>query len=292
MQVQVTLASSIQQSFTFAGLQPSTVEQISQPSYASPNEITSSSGLDREENFRSISETPSLGIVDRISRSPVNFQSLFSKAEDLLIPGSQSLQRSLSSVPDAEFYSSIDESSETYDLSLDLFKKILKKTLTEVATSADVFMLLSSLETLKNHPHLNPDQLDIIQDYVENFDSLVTYHPFYEQQINTSSKIKSSIEDNRNGIAELKTLYGEFTSKESALNAEKKALKERFREIEEEEGYIQANMDALYSNLVTKTENLETNTNALPVAVRQQRVAEDKVSKANQSWDKLRSLFP
>ncbi|CAK7340829.1 unnamed protein product [Dovyalis caffra] len=66
----------------------------------------------------------------------------------------------------------------------------------EVASLADRLFLLSALKNLKNSPLLNPQQLEIVRVNVENADSLVTYHPFYEQQIDLTRALKFSMEDN------------------------------------------------------------------------------------------------
>ncbi|KAJ6757250.1 hypothetical protein OIU74_026487 [Salix koriyanagi] len=120
-------------------------------------------------------------------------------------------------------------SFEIYRCSIDLLKELLIKSPAEVAISADRLLLLSSLKNLKNCPFLNYQQHKIIQFYVENFDTLVTSHPFEEQKIDWTSSIESSIEDHKRGLAELDISDADISSKISRLEAEKDALNKRLQ---------------------------------------------------------------
>ncbi|CAK7340801.1 unnamed protein product [Dovyalis caffra] len=237
--------------------------------------------------------TSTLAFPTKISsHSPPNFESLFASMEQLLktSPASSSQSASYSNTQ-AESHKSSGMSLETYDYSMAVIKKILTKPLEEVARSYDSLSLLSALKNLKNCPLLNSQQSEIIQIYVENFDSLVTYHPFYEQQIDRTSALKLSIKDGKEGITELKTLYEDLSSKTVNLISVKEALKKKLREIEEEEDHIQEKMEVLYAQLVNGKEKLETGIYALPESERQQREAQDRANDANDHWAKIRGLL-
>ena len=159
--------------------------------------------------------------------------------DDLLKPHQElPYKPSSSSVTHTRFHRSNGASLGDYGYSMDLIKKILKKSLTEVARSADAHKLLINLKKLKTSPNLNSQQVGIIQDYIENFDSLVAYHPFYEQQIDMRSALNYSIKEKQRSIASMMTLYQDCTVKTSTLNETKEALKKRLHEIEEEESRL------------------------------------------------------
>ena len=65
----------------------------------------------------------------------------------------------------------------TYGDHVRLLQKISMKPLSEVSRSQDVLLLRSTLENLKSCPHLNSQQTEIIQYYIEHFHTLVTCHP-------------------------------------------------------------------------------------------------------------------
>ena len=166
----------------------------------------------------------------------------------------------------------------------------MKKSLKEVAASADALHLLTNLKNIKSDPNRNSQQVEIIQDYIDNFDSLVS-NPFYEQQIDMGSALNCSIEEKQRSIANIKTLYQDCTVKTSTLSETKEALKKRLHEIEEEENHLRASIELLYSDLVAKKGELETDINVLPEAARSQQETVEKASKANDSWEKFRNLF-
>ena len=182
-------------------------------------------------------------------------------------------------------------SSEIYKCSIDLLKELLIKSPAEVAISADRLLLLSSLKNLKNCPFLNYQQHKIIQFYVENFDTLVTSHPFEEQKIDWTSSIKSSIEDHKRGLAELDISDEDISSKISRLEAEKDALNKRLQEIQEEEDLIRRNKESLHAQRIIRKGKLELQMDALFEAHRHQRETEGSANHVNENWAKFRSLF-
>ena len=241
--------------------------------------------------FRPTSETPAQ-LAGSSSHAHADFESLFASMDDLLKPHQElSSKTSSSSVTHTKFHKSSGASLDDYGYSMDLIKKILKKSLTEVARSSDAHKLLINSKKLKNSPNLNSQQVEIIQDYIENFDSLVAYHPFYEQQIDMGSALNYSIEEKQRSISNMKTLYQDCTVKTSTLSETKEALKKRLHEIEEEESRLRASVELLYSDLVAMKGELETDINVLPEAARRQQEAVEKASKANDSWEKFRNLF-
>ncbi|KAJ6359843.1 hypothetical protein OIU77_003950 [Salix suchowensis] len=182
-------------------------------------------------------------------------------------------------------------SFEIYRCSIDLLKELLIKSPAEVAISADRLLLLSSLKNLKNCPFLNYQQHKIIQFYVENFDTLVTSHPFEEQKIDWTSSIKSSIEDHKRGLAELDISDEDISSKISRLEAEKDALNKRLQEIQEEEDLIRRNKESLHAQRIIRKGKLELQMDALFEAHRHQRETEGSANHVNENWAKFRSLF-
>lgn len=182
-------------------------------------------------------------------------------------------------------------SFEIYRCSIDLLKELLMKSPAEVATSADRLLLLSGLKNLKNCPFLNYQQQKIIQLYVENFDTLVTSHPFDEQKIDWTSSIKSSIEDHKRRLAELDISDEDITSKISRLKAEKDALNKRLQEIQEEEDHIRRNKESLHAQRIIRNGRLEIQIGALLEAQRHKRETEGRASHVNENWAEFRSLF-
>ena len=98
------------------------------------------------------------------------------------------------------------------------------KPLTEVARSPDGLLLLATMKNLKKSDLLNSQQLEIIQAYIDNFDSLVSNYPLYEHQIDRTSALKCSIEDKKKGISDLKNHYGDLIHNASSLAEEREAL--------------------------------------------------------------------
>ncbi|KAF9670002.1 hypothetical protein SADUNF_Sadunf13G0023100 [Salix dunnii] len=182
-------------------------------------------------------------------------------------------------------------SFEIYRCSIDLLKEILIKSPAEVAISADRLLLLSSLKNLRNCPFLNYQQQNIIQLYAENFDTLVTCHPFEEQKIDWTSSIKSSIEDHKRGLAELDICDEDISSKISRLEAEKDALNKRLQEIQEEEDLIRRDKESLHAQRIIRKGKLKIQMDALLEAHRHQRETEGSASHVNENWAKFRSLF-
>ena len=148
-------------------------------------------------------------------------------------------------------------------------------------------LLLSTLENLKNCHHLNSQQSKVIQCYVEHFDTLVIYHPFYKDQIGRADELQLSVQDDMKGIPKLKTLYNNLANKAVSLSADKEALKNKLQKIEEEEEKFRADMEGLYAELVTKNVKL----NALPKAEMLLKETEDKARSACDHWTKIRDLF-
>ncbi|KAJ6380168.1 hypothetical protein OIU76_016761 [Salix suchowensis] len=148
-----------------------------------------------------------------------------------------------------------------------------------------------SLKNLKNCPFLNYQQHKIIQFYVENFDTLVTSHPFEEQKIDWTSSIKSSIEDHKRGLAELDISDEDISSKINRLEAEKDALNKRLQEIQEEEDLIRRNKESLHAQRIIRKGKLELQMDALFEAHRHQRETEGSANHVNENWAKFRSLF-
>ncbi|KAJ6380164.1 hypothetical protein OIU76_016757 [Salix suchowensis] len=182
-------------------------------------------------------------------------------------------------------------SFEIYKCSIDLLKELLIKSPAEVAISAGRLLLLSSLKNLKNCPFLNYQQHKIIQLYVENFDTLVTSHPFEEQKIDWTSSIKSSIEDHKRGLAELDICDEDISSQISRLEAEKDALNKRLQEIQEEEDLIRRDKEILHAQRIIRKGKLKIQMDALLEAHRHQRETEGSASHINENWAKFRSLF-
>lgn len=251
---------------------------------ASPTKATTAQKLAPHTALRPSSETPSLLLREIESLFAVMEQSVSS----CLVTSSQP---SSSANCCAESCESTGESFETYRYSMDLVKKILTKPLTEVARSHDGLLLLATLKNLKNCHLLNSRQLEIVQDYIENFDLLVTNHPLYEHQIEGTSSLKVSIENKEKGISDLKNRYEGLISNVKTLSEEKEALIKRLGEIQEEENHIQEDAEDLHARLVNWKGELETHVKALPEAVRQQNEAKHRVSYANDSWATIRSLF-
>ncbi|KAG6751661.1 hypothetical protein NC652_030745 [Populus alba x Populus x berolinensis] len=182
-------------------------------------------------------------------------------------------------------------SFEIYRCSIDLLKELLMKSPAEVATSADRLLLLSSLKNLKNCPFLNYQQQKIIQLYAENFDTLVTSHPFDAQKIDWTSSIESSIEDHKRRLAELDISDEDMTSKISRLKAEKDALNKRLQEIQEEEDHFLRNKERLHAQRIIRNGRLEIQIGALLEAQRHERETKGRASHVNENWAKFRSLF-
>ncbi|CAK7340800.1 unnamed protein product [Dovyalis caffra] len=182
-------------------------------------------------------------------------------------------------------------SFEIYRCSIDLVKELLRKSPEEVAVSGDRLLLLSSLKNLRNCPFLNYQQKNIIRLYIENFDTLVTSHPFDEQKIDWTSSINFAIEDHKRGLAELDISDEDLTGKISWLRAEKDALNKRLREIQEEENLIRGKKESLHSQRVIRKGKLEIQMDALLEAQRHQRETEGRASHVNENWAKFRSLF-
>lgn len=224
------------------------------------------------------SNTPNQ-LLGSSSHAPADFESLFASTEDLLKPLQELSYKPSSSSAISTNQKSGDTSSENHVYSIDLIKKILKGNLADFARSTDTHHLLISLMNLRNSPHLNSQQVEIIHDYIENFDSLVAYHPFYEQQIDmgTSALVYNSIEEKQRGIASLKPLY--------------QSLKKRLHEIKEEEDRIRASVGLVYTDLMAKKGELETDINVFSKAKSRQEEAMAKVKKASDAWEKLRNLF-
>ncbi|KAJ6876885.1 hypothetical protein NC651_029794 [Populus alba x Populus x berolinensis] len=169
-------------------------------------------------------------------------------------------------------------SFEIYRCSIDLLKELLMKSPAEVATSADRLLLLSSLKNLKNCPFLNYQQQKIIQLYAENFNTLVTSHPFDAQKIDWTSSIKSSIEDHKRRLAELDISDEDMTSKISRLKAEKDALNKRLQEIQEEEDHFRRNKERLHAQRIIRNGRLEIQIGALLEAQRHGRETKGRAS--------------
>ncbi|CAK7340769.1 unnamed protein product [Dovyalis caffra] len=249
--------------------------------------IESCSNLVPTSPASSVQQVPALP-----SPSHTDFETLIISMERMLHPSSaSSSQPSSSSNSRYQSHESVGVSFETYTHSVARMKKILVKSPTEVASSVDRFLLLSALMNLRNCQLLNSQQLEIVQVYIENFDSLVTNNPSYEQQIDSTSALKFAMEDNKNRISELMNRYEDLTSKSSSLNVNKQALKRKLHEIEVEEARICDDMDDLRAQLVTRKEKLETHMKVLPEAEKQQREAVERASNINDNWAKIRSLF-
>ena len=146
--------------------------------------------------FRPTSDTPAQ-LAGSSYHTQADFEFVFASMEDLLRP-----HQELSSNP-TKFHKSTGGSLEDYGNSMDLIKKILKKSLTEVVRSADAHKLLINLKKLKSSPNLNSQQVEIMQDYIENFDSLVACQPFYEQQLDMGSTLNYFIEEKQRSIANI-----------------------------------------------------------------------------------------
>lgn len=267
------------------------VEQVLVRTSASLTNSTSSQELMLTTASQPTIEIPSISVTK--TRPALNFESVFASMEQLInsSPESSSQLASSSNSHTESPKSSSVSFEETYSYSMALIKRILRKSPVEVAISADRLLLLSSLKNLRNCPFLNSQQLEIIQFYLENFETLVTSHPFYEQKIDWTKVVKFCIEDDKRGITELKTSYEELTRKINILSAEKEALSKKLREIEEEEDHIRANMEGLYAQLVSQKGKLETNMNALAEAVRQERETADRACNIDRYWAKLQGLF-
>ncbi|KAJ6854907.1 hypothetical protein NC651_039770 [Populus alba x Populus x berolinensis] len=267
------------------------VEQVLVLTSASLSNSTSSQELMLTTASQPTIEIPSISVTK--TRPALNFESVFASMEQLInsSPESSSQLASSSNSHTESPKSSSVSFEETYSYSMALIKGILRKSPEEVAISADRLLLLSSLKNLRNCPFLNSQQLEIIQFYLENFETLVTSHPFYEQKIDWTKAVRFCIEDDKRGITELKTSYEELTRKINILSAEKEALSKKLREIEEEEDHIRANMEGLYAQLVGQKGKLETNMNALAEAVRQERETADRACNIDRYWAKLQGLF-
>ncbi|KAL3565099.1 hypothetical protein D5086_033145 [Populus alba] len=267
------------------------VEQVLVLTSASLTNSTSSQELMLTTASQPTIEIPSIPVTK--IRPALNFESVFASMEQLInsSPESSSQLASSSNSHTESPKSSSVSFEETYSYSMALIKRILRKSPEEVAISADRLLLLSSLKNLRNCPFLNSQQLEIIQFYLENFETLVTSHPFYEQKIDWTKAVRFCIEDDKRGITELKTSYEELTRKINILGAEKEALSKKLREIEEEEDHIRANMEGLYAQLVGQKGKLETNMNALAEAVRQERETADRACNIDRYWAKLQGLF-
>lgn len=238
------------------------------------------------------SETP-FQLSGSSFHAPADFESLLASTADLLKQHQEfSYKPSSSSVTSTDFQNSSSASSENYVYSMDLIKKILKKSLTEVARSTDAHHLLINLINLKNSPFLNSHQVEAIQDYIDNFDSLVAHHPSYEQQIDMgTSALVYSIEEKQRSIANLKALYQSSTVMSRTLSETKEALKKMLHETEAEEDRIRASTERVYAELVAKKGELETDVSVLSKAKSRQQEVAEKVRKTNNSWEKLRNLF-
>ncbi|KAH8480823.1 hypothetical protein H0E87_030905 [Populus deltoides] len=282
---------SILQRDTIPSSPAAPVEQVLVRTSASLTNSTSSQELMLTTASQPTIEIPSISVTK--TRPALNFESVFASMEQLInsSPESSSQLASSSNSHTESPKSSSVSFEETYSYSMALIKRILRKSPVEVAISADRLLLLSSLKNLRNCPFLNSQQLEIIQFYLENFQTLVTSHPFYEQKIDWTKAVKFCIEDDKRGITELKTSYEELTRKINILSAEKEALSKKLREIEEEEDHIRANMEGLYAQLVSQKGKLETNMNALAEAVRQERETEDRACNIDRYWAKLQGLF-
>lgn len=282
---------SILQRDTIPSSPAAPVEQVLVLTSASLTNSTSSQELMLTTASQPTIEIPSISVTK--TRPALNFESVFASMEQLInsSPESSSQLASSSNSHTESPKSSSVSFEETYSYSMALIKRILRKSPVEVAISADRLLLLSSLKNLRNCPFLNSQQLEIIQFYLENFETLVTSHPFYEQKIDWTKVVKFCIEDDKREITELKTSYEELTRKINILSAEKEALSKKLREIEEEEDHIRANMEGLYAQLVSQKGKLETNMNALAEAVRQERETEDRACNIDRYWAKLQGLF-
>ncbi|XP_011007552.1 PREDICTED: uncharacterized protein LOC105113187 isoform X2 [Populus euphratica] len=279
-QDQFRTASSSQQKSTVLVSPPSAAEQsLASTSASSTNEI-STQKLTSHTSSRETSETIT------------EIESLFAAMEQLVRPCPVSSSQPESSAnTHAESYESDVVSLESYVYSMGLIKKILMKPLTEVARSPDGLLLLATMKNLKKSDLLNSQQLEIIQAYIDNFDSLVSNHPLYEHQIDRTSALKCSIEDKTKGISDLKNHYGDLINNASSLAAEREALKKRLDEIAEEEIHIQEDAEDIRTQLISWKAELETHMKALPEALRQQNEAENRTNNSNYYWGKIRSLF-
>ncbi|KAF9681777.1 hypothetical protein SADUNF_Sadunf05G0038000 [Salix dunnii] len=185
----------------------------------------------------------------------------------------------------AESYESDVGSSESFVYSMGLIKKVLMKPLMEVPRSPDGLVLLATMKKLKKSGLLNSQQLEIIQAYVDNFDSLVSGHPLYEHQTDRTSALKCSIEDKRKRVSDLKNHHGDLINNASSLAEERgEALKKRLDEIAEEEIHIR---EDLHTQLISWKAELETYMKALPEALRQQNEAENRANNSNDQWEAL-----
>jgi regulator of replication initiation timing len=279
-QDQFMTASSSQQKNIVLVSPPSAAEQSVASTSASSTNETSTQKLASHTSSRETSETIT------------EIESLFATMEQLVRPCPVSSSQPESSAnTHAESYESDVGSPESHVYSMGLIKKILLKPLTEVARSPDGLLLLATMKNLKKSDLLNSQQLEIIQAYIDNFDSLVSNHPLYEHQIDRTSALKSSIEDKKEGISDLKNHYGDLINNASSLAAEREALKKRLDEIAEEEIHIREDADDLRTQLISWKSELETHMKALTEALRQQNEAENRTNNSNDYWGKIRSLF-
>ncbi|CAK7340773.1 unnamed protein product [Dovyalis caffra] len=290
---QILHASSIENCSNLVPTSPaSSVQQAPALSCTSPTKTEHSQELIAFSASRQMQDISTSPPSDRSSPSHTDFETLIISMERMLHPGSaSSSQPSSSSNSRYQSHESIGVNFETSTHSVARMKKILVKSPTEVASSADRFLLLSALMNLRNCQLLNSQQLEIAQVYIDNFDSLVTNNPSYEQQIDSTSALKFAMEDNKNRISELMNRYEDLTSKSSIISVNKQALKRKLHEVEAEEARICDDMDNLRAQLVQRKEKLETHMEVLPEAEKQQREAVERASNVNDYWAKIRSLF-
>jgi len=275
----MTASSSRQKNIVLVSPASAAEQSVASTSASSTNE-TSTQKLASHTSSRETSETIT------------EIESLFATMEQLVRPCPVSSSQPESSAnTHAESYESDVGSPESHVYSMGLIKKILLKPLTEVARSPDGLLLLATMKNLKKSDLLNSQQLEIIQAYIDNFDSLVSNHPLYEHQIDRTSALKCSIEDKKKGISDLKNHYGDLINNASSLAAEREALKKRLDEIAEEEIHIREDADDLRTQLISWKAELETHMKALPEALRQQNEAENRTNNSNDYWGKIRSLF-
>ncbi|KAL9356388.1 hypothetical protein Peur_049641 [Populus x canadensis] len=275
----MTASSSRQKNIVLVSPASAAEQSVASTSASSTNE-TSTQKLASHTSSRETSETIT------------EFESLFATMEQLVRPCPVSSSQPESSAnTHAESYESDVGSPESHVYSMGLIKKILLKPLTEVARSPDGLLLLATMKNLKKSDLLNSQQLEIIQAYIDNFDSLVSNHPLYEHQIDRTSALKCSIEDKKKGISDLKKHYGDLIHNASSLAAEREALKKRLDEIAEEEIHIREDADDLRTQLISWKAELETHMKALPEALRQQNEADNRANNSNEYWGKIRSLF-